>query len=154
MIEGTIQRFIYSEKSTIGELTFPGHDFKCHTLEDKVRPDGVKVPHETAIPEGRYRLTIDYSNRFKRYMFHLLDVPNFEGIRIHCGNTDADTDGCVLVGISEQNDWIGESHVAFVGLWNLLTIPTGYDSEHLCAKYGMREETWITVKGTAIGAAA
>lgn len=153
-MEILVQRFIYSDKSTIGEMTIPGRDFKCHTLEDKVRPDGVKVPHETAIPEGRYQLVIDYSNRFKRYMFHILNVPMFDGIRIHCGNTGEDTDGCLLVGVSERNDWIGESHVAFSALWNLLVIPSGYDSEHLCAKYAMREETWITVRGTALGATA
>lgn len=152
-MEIKVQRFVFSAKSTIGELTIPGHDFKCHTLEDVVRPDGVKVPHETAIPAGRYQVTVDYSNRFKRYMFHVLDVPMFEGIRIHCGNTDADTDGCILVGVSEMLDWIGESHVAFVGLWNLLVIPCGYDEDHLCAKYKMREETWITIQ-QAMGAAA
>jgi hypothetical protein len=48
-MELLVTRYIYSEKSTIGDLVVPGHDFKCHTLEDKVRPDGVKVPHETAI---------------------------------------------------------------------------------------------------------
>jgi hypothetical protein len=148
-----VQRFVYSAKSTIGELTIPGHDFKCHTLEDVVRPDGVKIPHETAIPGGRFRLIVDYSNRFKRYMFHILDVPMFEGIRIHCGNTDADTDGCLLVGVSEAHDWIGGSHVAFNALWNLLTIEDGYDEIHLCKKYRMREATWITVQG-ALGATA
>lgn len=153
-MEIIVQRFIYSEHSTIGEMTIPGADFKCHTLEDKVRPDGVKVAHETAIPEGRFPLVIDYSYRFKRYMFHILNVPMFEGIRIHCGNTDADTDGCLLVGISEQHDWIGESHVAFAKLWSLLAIEDGYDAVNLCPKFKMRDETWITVKGTALGAAA
>jgi hypothetical protein len=152
-MEILVTRFIYSDKSTIGDLTVPGHDFKCHTLEDKVRPDGVKVPHETAIPAGRYKVVIDYSNRFKRYMFHVLDVPLFEGIRIHCGNTSADTDGCLLVGVSEQHDWIGGSHVAFAALWDLLAIKDGYDSEHLCDRYKMREETWITIQQT-MGAAA
>lgn len=152
-MEILVQRHIFSAQSTIGDLTIPGHDFKCHTLEDCVRPDGQKIPHETAIPAGRYQVIVDYSNRFKRYMFHVLNVPMFEGIRIHCGNSDADTDGCLLVGVSEQLNWIGESHVAFVALWNLLTIEDGYDSEHLCTKYKMREPTWITVNG-ALGAAA
>lgn len=57
-----------------------------------------KIPHKTAIPAGRYRVTIDMSTRFKRMMLHILDVPGFDGIRIHSGNTAEDTDGCPLVG--------------------------------------------------------
>lgn len=152
-MEILVTRSIYSEKSTIGDLVIPGQDFKCHTLEDRVRPDGVKVQNETAIPAGRYEVVVDYSNRFKRYMFHVLNVPGFEGIRIHCGNTDADTDGCLLVGVSENHDWIGESHVAFAALWNLLTIESAYDTEHLCQAYKMREPTFITIQGV-LGATA
>lgn len=72
--------------------------FLCHTLEDVVRPDGVKIMHETAIPKGVYELAVTFSNRFKKRLPLLLNVPNFEGVRIHGGNSDSDSSGCVLVG--------------------------------------------------------
>jgi len=50
-------------------------------------------------------------------MPHILDVPNFEGVRIHAGNTDKDTDGCVLVGYRKRQDWIGLSRSAFNDLF-------------------------------------
>ena len=81
---------------TIGELHRNGL-FVCYTLEDKVRQDGVKVPGETAIPYGRYPLSITFSNRFQRLLPAVDHVPGFVGIRMHGGNTDRDTHGCVLV---------------------------------------------------------
>ena len=72
---------------TIGNMYVDGNYF-AYTLEDVVRPDGVKVPNETAIPAGRYKVVISYSNRFKRRMPEILEVPMFSGIRIHGGNTD------------------------------------------------------------------
>ena len=84
---------------TLGTLTFPD-GFVCQTLEDPVRPDGVKIAGDTAIPTGQYPVTITKSTRFG-YMLPLLsDVPMFSGIRIHPGNTTADTEGCILVATS------------------------------------------------------
>ena len=80
---------------TIGRLFVDGL-FECYTLEDTVR--SIKIPGETAIPAGKYKLIIDWSNRFKRNLPHILNVPGFEGIRIHSGNTAKDTEGCLLVG--------------------------------------------------------
>lgn len=84
---------------TLGRL-YIGHQPFCHTLEPR-RIDWAteqKIPGRTAIPEGRYRIRIRWSNKFRRPMPFLLDVPYFSGIMIHPGNTPADTQGCILVG--------------------------------------------------------
>lgn len=98
--------------STIGDFLIDGKYF-CFSLEDTVRLSGVKVQNKTAIPFGTYEVIIDYSNRFKMPMPHILNVPDFEGIRIHAGNTDKDTDGCILLGMTKSKDFIGESRLAF-----------------------------------------
>ena len=90
-----LKRWPSNDVCTHGDL-FVGDDFECVTLEDVVRD--VKIPGETAIPAGSYRIIITYSNRFKRDLILLLDVPNFTGIRIHSGNKAADSEGCILVG--------------------------------------------------------
>lgn len=86
--------------ATIGELalSIDGERF-CYTLEDQVRAPGVKIPGKTAIPAGRYRAIVTFSNRFKRELPLLLNVPMFDGIRLHGGNVAADTEGCILVGL-------------------------------------------------------
>lgn len=114
-----VQRGKSSKKSTIGELFIDG-EFECYTLEDIVRPKGEKVYGETAIPCGTYRVVIDFSPHFGRRLPHVLDVPGFDGIRIHPGNTDADTDGCLLVGQTKGEDYIGQSKLAFEALFRKL----------------------------------
>lgn len=101
---------------TIGKLYVDGHD-TCFTLEDVVRPDGVKVYGETAIPAGRYQVTITFSNRFQRLLPLINDVPMFSGIRIHPGNTDKDTHGCLLVGEEVSGDMLLHSRAAFEPLF-------------------------------------
>lgn len=77
---------------------------ECMTLEDQVREvkgrpvAEWKVPKETAIPAGKYRVAMTMSARFKRVMIQLLNVPGFEGVRIHSGTDEHDTEGCILVG--------------------------------------------------------
>jgi hypothetical protein len=95
----TLKRRFFKETYTIGSLSIDGVYF-CDTLEDRYRamPEEKKIYGQTAIPPGTYRVIMSYSNRFKRIMPELLNVPFFEGIRIHSGNTDADTAGCILVG--------------------------------------------------------
>jgi len=100
----------FTDKSTIGKL-YIDNLFYCHTLEDVVRNE--KIKHETAIPYGKYELVINWSNRFKRQMPLLINVPNFEGIRIHSGNTDKDTSGCILLGETRSKDFIGQSRLAY-----------------------------------------
>lgn len=85
--------------------------FECDTLEDQER--AVKVYGATAIAKGFYKVIINVSNRFKRRMPLLLNVPNFEGIRIHNGNTAKDTDGCILVGTYSVEGYVKDSRVAF-----------------------------------------
>lgn len=115
-----LKRTTATDNSTIGRLFIDGA-FQCWTLEDVVRP--VKIAHETAIPAGTYKVTITESNRFKRRLPLLIDVPGFEGIRIHPGNSAADTDGCILVGLASAKDWISGSRVAFDALFALLDRP-------------------------------
>lgn len=109
-----LKRLHRTEYSTIGELYVDGK-FECYTLEDKERE--VKIKSETAIPKGTYIVGITLSNRFKRMLPILIDVPNFEGVRIHSGNTNHDTEGCILVGTTRSKDFIGNSRVAFSRLF-------------------------------------
>lgn len=134
----------YTPTSTISDLALNGERF-CFVLEDTVRAAGVKIAGETAIPAGRYRVIVDWSNRFRKYAFHVLDVPNFAGIRIHSGNTDQDTEGCLLVGDTRALNAVFGSHKAFVALWELLTEEAGFNEEHGCQAFRMKEETWITI---------
>jgi hypothetical protein len=109
-----IKRLHRTENSTIGELLVDGV-WECYTLEDVERD--VKIKNETAIPKGTYKVIINQSNRFKRLLPLLLNVPNFEGVRIHSGNTNHNTEGCVLVGRTRSKDFIGQSRKAFDSLF-------------------------------------
>lgn len=100
---------------TIGSLSVDGV-WQCWTLEDEVR-SGPKVPGQTAIPYGAYKVDITASQRFKRDLPLLLNVPNFSGIRIHPGNTSADTEGCILVGQDRLSNSLGHSVAAFADLF-------------------------------------
>ena len=97
-------------------------EFLAYTLEDEYRDE--KKYGETRIPEGTYKLGLrkvggyhtKYSKRFSDIhigMLHVLDVPNFEYILIHCGNTDEHTAGCLLVGDSQENNQITKD--GFIG---------------------------------------
>ena len=107
----------------------------CYTLEDVVREE--KVYGETAIPVGRYRVLVTRSNRFQCDMPLLVGVPNFEGIRIHPGNTDKDTHGCILVGtgVSTAETAITESRAAYARVFDCIRDAIGDG-----------KEVWLTVK--------
>lgn len=111
----TLVRDTFTDKSTTGKL-FIDDVFECYVLEDVVR-DGPKVYGKTAIPEGTYELTIDYSPKYDRPMMHILSVPNFEGIRIHSGNVADDSLGCILTGRIRRQNWVGESKLALAPLF-------------------------------------
>jgi hypothetical protein len=118
-------------RSTTGELSIDGV-FECYTLEDCIRP--VKVKGMTAIPAGRYRVIITQSRRFKRLLPLLLNVPQFEGVRIHSGNVAADTEGCILVGRTKGKDFVGESRAAFDKLFARLLAAVATEEIYLNIK--------------------
>ena len=99
--------------------------FLAYTLEDEYRDSkNEKVMHETRIPAGTYKVILrkigrihnNYVKRFAdihRGTLHVIDVPNFKYILIHCGNTDEHTSGCLLVGDSQTNNQIKKD--GFIG---------------------------------------
>ena len=105
----------YRPGCTVGRL-FVNGAFECFTLEDGIRTN--KVYGETAIPPGSYSVIVNYSPRFKTSLPLLQNVPNFEGVRIHPGNTAANTLGCILVGRNwtPGSEQITASKLAFVPL--------------------------------------
>ena len=109
-----VERISCGPVCTIGQLFVDGYE-ECFTLEDVVRD--VKIPGETAIPAGTYNVTITMSNRFKRELPLLENVPNFSGVRIHPGNTSEDTEGCILVGRGRTEKTVTESKAAFNALF-------------------------------------
>ena len=92
----------------MGILSIEGKPF-CNTLEPTWRDigpcrKGIKIPGRTAIPKGRYPVAVTRSPKFNnQWLPLLLHVPGFEGVRIHAGNTAADTEGCILVGYHSDN---------------------------------------------------
>lgn len=93
----TVKRIFKGPEYTIGKM-YINNEYFCDTLEDVVRAEGVKIAGKTAIPAGTYKLRKTYSPRFNKILPLIQDVPGFEGVRIHAGNTAADTEGCILVG--------------------------------------------------------
>lgn len=121
-----VTRFFFNDKCTIGHLSIDGIDSGFFTLEPKVQEP--KVVGHTAIPVGQYKVIIDWSDHFQKDLPHILDVPNFEGVRIHPGNTDSDTEGCILVGSSwNGNDFIGSSRDAFESVFEKIKANDGCD---------------------------
>ena len=115
---------------TIGKLYIDGEYF-CDTLEDKDRGltdsmfvseiSKIKIKKETAIPTGTYKVTITYSNRFKKNMPLINNVKGFEGIRIHSGNTNQDTEGCILVGFNKVKGNVINSRDTYNKLFSVLS---------------------------------
>lgn len=101
-----VDRIYKGESYTIGKMYLNGEYF-CDTLEDAIRP--VKIPNETAIPAGTYKVEVTYSPRFKRNLPLLIDVPNYTGIRIHNGSNKDHTSGCILVGFNTSKGILSDS---------------------------------------------
>lgn len=138
---------------TIGKL-YINEEYFCDTLEDTDRGlyDGMplqyikdyKIKGETAIPRGRYRITLKvYSPKFgaksnykfcNGYLPRLIDVPAYEGVLIHIGNIPKDTEGCILVGKNTLKGQVTNSTTTFKALYELLEIAD---------KKG--DDIWITI---------
>lgn len=103
--------------TTISPLTVDGK-LECEILEDKVREvpgkpvSQWKIPAVTAIPSGRYKVTITWSGRFGKMLPLLNDVPGFSGVRIHGGNTKENTEGCLLPGTKLNDHTVVNSQAA------------------------------------------
>jgi len=117
------ERIYKAPSYTISNLYIDGMLF-CNILEDAVREDGIKIKGKTAIPSGTYKVILNYSNRFKRIMPLLLDVPNFSGIRIHWGTDEFDTEGCLLVGKNTIKGKVTKSRTTFDKLFDILKSAT------------------------------
>lgn len=113
-----LKRKHYGETFTEGKM-FINEGFECYTVEDTDRhleDGGEKVQNKTAIPKGVYDVTISYSNRFKKHLIEVREVEGFSGIRIHSGNSSKDTEGCIIVGASNEkdtDDWVSQSKIAY-----------------------------------------
>jgi len=94
-----IKRTYPKEEYTIGDMYIDGVKF-CNTLEDRVRDleKEPKVYGETAVTYGNYKVQMTYSPKFKRQMPQILNVPMFEGVRIHSANYATEIEGCVALG--------------------------------------------------------
>ena len=124
-----LNRIAKKAKYTIGKL-YINNQYFCDTLEDTDRGltqsmteqqiVSKKVQGETAIPTGTYRIIISYSNKFKKQMPLLLNVPGFAGIRIHSGNTEKDSLGCILVGKNKAVGKVLESRDTYSKLFSIL----------------------------------
>lgn len=135
-----VDRRYKKETYTIGNLYVDGVWF-CNTIEDKDRGlnqmdplstiKARKVYAETAIPSGRYRITLDVvSPKFSANSYYykvcrgrmprLLNVPGYQGVLIHCGNGPLDTSGCILVGLNTSRGRLTASRAKFQELYKML----------------------------------
>jgi hypothetical protein len=116
MIHFTMFREASQGGATLSKL-FLGLDYICDVLEDEVREvPGVpvsewKIPGATAIPSGTYEIELRQSGHFGPDTMTLLDVPGYQYIRVHGGNTIGDTEGCLLPGIRNSAVTVGQSKV-------------------------------------------
>lgn len=156
-MEITLKRIARRPTYTIGKLSIDGKYF-CDTIEDRdrdVNRNGrfdngeVKIPSQTAIPNGRYRVTMrvqspKFSHRAEYnwwrvngrygYLPRLLDVPHFEGILIHAGSSARSSAGCIIVGRNTVVGGVTDSMATCKKLYPILK-----------AAADRNEQIWITV---------
>lgn len=131
------------QDSTIGELYGPDGAFWCHTLEDVVR--NVKIPGKTAIPCGEYEVVVSFSPKYQRLMPRLLDVPFYQGILIHPGNTPDHSEGCILVGKLDPStpNFVGHSRDTFDRIFPLIRKLAEKGELRVKIEGGFAPESWI-----------
>lgn len=148
-MEILLERVNRADRYTEGRLSFDGRHV-CDTVEDTDRDENrngrldcgeVKIQGETAIPNGRYRVTLEYSPKFSpryggRRIPTIHDVPGFSGIRMHTGNTAADSEGCVIVGVRHTAGAVRDSRAT---LFDKVIPP-------MEAATARKEAMWITVR--------
>ncbi len=137
-MELILTRIAKRKTYTIGYLEIDGQPF-CDTLEPTWRDigwgrPGRKVAGRTAIPEGRYPVVVTFSPRFEKWLPLLIHVPQFDGIRIHAGNTAEDTEGCILLGQNLKPGMVLNSRIWTYRLVKAITEARERD-----------EAIWITV---------
>ena len=117
-MEIKVIRNILANDYTVGKL-YANDEYICDTIEDKYRKiekKEDKIYGLTAIPCGRYPVVLDFSSKYSKMMPHILDVPFFEGIRIHPGNSDEDSLGCIIVGNfvpGVAGGWVADSKITY-----------------------------------------
>lgn len=154
-MEVKLKRIARKPTYTIGRVFVNGARF-CDSVEDRDRGlqqsmtpaeiVSIKVPGETAIPAGRYRIDMDtYSSRYGGVQFYkdlcggclprLVNVPGYAGVLIHAGNTAADSAGCIIVGENKAVGMVLNSRVTLTKLYNAMK-----------AAHAAGEEIWITIE--------
>lgn len=138
-MELILNRIFKGTNYTIGNL-YINNEYFCDTLEDTDRNltsdmteaaiSNIKIKSKTAIPTGTYKITLDViSPKFSKSSTYksingklprLLNVKGFDGILIHIGNTNEDTDGCILVGQNTQTGKVLNSKITFFNLYDKL----------------------------------
>ena len=134
----TIGRLAIRKEVNDEYLAGTADEYFCDTLEPTWRNyahGGRKIKGRSAIPEGRYAVVISWSPKMKAWLPILLGVPNFEGIRIHAGNTSEDTAGCILVG---KNKLVGQVVDSRIWLHRL--------KQKIVEAKDRGEAVWITIK--------
>lgn len=110
-------RDVFDPNFTLGKISI-NDEFLYYTCEDTVRDE--KIAGRTAIPAGTYKVILTFSNRFQKILPLLVNVPNYEGVRIHSGNTAADTEGCILIGLHRTENGVGMSRDAMANFMSIL----------------------------------
>lgn len=135
-----INRKWFTTKSTMGILEVPDAGFQCYTIEDVARPRGVKIYGETCIPEGRHKFICNVSSRFKKVLPLIYNTNGYiltdgygaawTGIRIHAGNTQEDSSGCIIVGYKRGENMVYESKKCMQDLMAILLQQCGEGKEY------------------------